>query len=226
MSDELVRPPTLVAATASHIAERIFSGDFKSDQALREVELSQSLGVSRTTIREAQLMLKDEGLVEIIPHRGTFVAELSPRLAREVYSLRALLEPYAVRLAIEGRGYGEQELNELEALLARMAEAHQAADSFAIAKLDVDFHLAICRPSNHLLLMDVLERLQARARFCMMILKVRRLDPGPEEPQHRPILDAIRTQNAAAADSVITQHLRDALSRLLAEMAEVIPEKG
>src|SRR5208283_1850229 len=104
-SQPFVRPPTLTATVVDHIRAAIVQGQFAPGAPLHEVDLCNLLGVSRGTVREALRQLRDENLVEIVPHRGACVTTLSPRRAWEIYTLRAQLEPYAVRLAIEREAY-------------------------------------------------------------------------------------------------------------------------
>ncbi|MCP4536946.1 MAG: GntR family transcriptional regulator, partial [Chloroflexi bacterium] len=90
MVDQLVRPPTITKAVADTLREAILCGELEQGEPLREVELSQSLDVARGTLREALRMLQEDGLVETISHRGTFVTKLSARKVREVYTMREL----------------------------------------------------------------------------------------------------------------------------------------
>src|SRR5271166_3464988 len=144
------RPPTLTAATAQNIQEAILRGDFAPGDPLREAELSESLEVSRGTVREALRWLHQEGaLVEIMPHRGAFVIKLSLERAREIYTLRALLEPYAIRTAMENRAYSEADLKELEALVGRIEQLEKEGNDSALVKVDIEFHRLATRRCNH-----------------------------------------------------------------------------
>ena len=104
MVQRLVRRPTLTAAVVGSIRDSIFRGDLQPGEPLREVELSESMDVSRGTIREALQKLQEENLVEVFPRRGAFVTRLTPRKAQELYTPRVDRAP---RRAI---GYGKQRL--------------------------------------------------------------------------------------------------------------------
>jgi DNA-binding GntR family transcriptional regulator len=97
------RPPTLVAAAADNIRHEILRGELLPGQSLPEVELSKTLNISLGSVREALRLLQQDCLVEVIPYRGAFVARLSTERVEEIYTLRCLLEPYAVRLSIENQ---------------------------------------------------------------------------------------------------------------------------
>jgi DNA-binding GntR family transcriptional regulator len=224
--NELKRPPTLAAATADAIRDAILRGDIKPGERLREVELSTALDVSRGTIREAQRLLQDEGLVEVVPHRGAFVAELSPRTVREMYTLRALLEAYAVRLVMEKDAYSEEDFETMEALLRRMDEFEEKGDIFAYIKADLEFHHEICKRSDHRLLLDVLESLQFLTRLCMINVKLYRTDLEPDGVQHRQIYDAIRLGDPVQAEDAVREHLGFSRVALVAKVKEVQDENG
>ena len=161
MVDQVVRPRTLTAVVVDSIRDAILRGELPPGKALREEELSQSLDVSRGTVREALRVLSEEGLVEIKPHRGAFVRKLSPRTAAEIETLRALIEPYAVRVAVENRAYSEQDMEALEALAQRVDELFEKGDMIETIKADVAFHRLICERSDHQLLLEVLEHVQS-----------------------------------------------------------------
>jgi len=208
MIGRLVRPPTVTAVTADAIRNAILSGDLKQGESLREVELSKSLDVARSTVREALRLLHEEGLVEVLPHRGAFVTTLSARKVREVYTLRELLEPYAVGLAMESDAYGEQEFQDIAATVRRIGECEQRGDGFAMIKADVEFHYLICRPSGHCLLLDVLKNLQYLTTLCVTSLWMLDPDEAPQEQLHGEILDAIQSGDSALAQDRIRKHLK------------------
>ena len=218
MIKEIDRPPTIKETVANALRDAIWNRDLKPGKALREAELCQSLKVARGTLREAFRVLQEERLVEAHPHRGVFVTELSVQKVSEVYSLRMLLEPYAVDLAIGRGAYGEGELAEIEALLRRMGEFERRGDSLELVKSDVVFHQLICKPSGHLLLLDVLRSLQSLTTLCVTNLNVLDPDKALQEQLHGEILQAIRAGDSAHAQDIIKKHLRDARDPLLAAM--------
>src|SRR5450756_2035043 len=100
----LQRPETLTTAVATYIRDAIVHGEFAPGSRLPEVALASQLETSRGTVREALRTLADGGLIQIVPRRGVFVSQLSVRATWEITSLRARLEPYASRLALEASG--------------------------------------------------------------------------------------------------------------------------
>src|SRR5207247_11200915 len=96
-NDTLVRNAS-VAATEL-IREAIIEGRLAPGQRLKEEELARELGISRTPVREALLMLQAEGLVDAAPNRGAVVRSHDADDLEDLYQLRALLEGYAARRA-------------------------------------------------------------------------------------------------------------------------------
>ena len=91
----------------------------KPGERIADAQLAQELGVSRTPVREAILQLADEGLVDVVPQHGTFVAPISLEAVREAQFVREALEVAALREVVE-RITGA-ELAELETSLAAQA---------------------------------------------------------------------------------------------------------
>ncbi len=84
---------------ADRLREAILRGQLKPGQKLDQNELAELLNVSRSPVREALRTLAAEGLVEVYPHRGAVVAELSPEEFEEISIIRVVLEGMAARLA-------------------------------------------------------------------------------------------------------------------------------
>ena len=91
-----IRNMSIREQSLDSLREAILSGELKPGQALTEMDLARQLGVSRAPIREALRILNSEGLVETIPYRGTTVTRLSRVDIEEIYSMRMLLESYAL----------------------------------------------------------------------------------------------------------------------------------
>ena len=89
---------SLQSRVAAQIREGIVTGDYAAGTGLSEVTLSSELGVSRTPVREALKQLATEGLVDIVPRVGTFVATPTRRDMIELYGLKEIFEGCAARL--------------------------------------------------------------------------------------------------------------------------------
>lgn len=124
------------------IRDAIIEGKFKAGEKIPEQELAEQLGVSRTPIREAIRVLEHQGLVEIRPKNGTYIASLNLEEARDGLHVRAALEELAVRQAIERLNPREWEqfCQNLQHLLDGMGDAVARGDPVAATELDIEWH--------------------------------------------------------------------------------------
>src|ERR1700728_4415119 len=93
--------PLRTAAVLEAIKHAILAGELRPGQSLVEAELAQQLGVSKTPVREALKTLAGAGLVTMNPYRGAAVRTVDDALACSIYDIRLLLEPEALRRAVE-----------------------------------------------------------------------------------------------------------------------------
>src|SRR3954447_1524258 len=107
-------------SAAGVLREAIISGDLAPGQVLGEEQLGRQLGISRTPVREALVLLRSEGLVDTPPNRPAIVRNFDRDDLHEIYSIRAVLEGYAARLAAER--LTDQDLATLERTCERYHE--------------------------------------------------------------------------------------------------------
>lgn len=131
----LQRPQALAEQVYHTLRDRLRSGAIAAGELLQEVPLAAQLGVSRTPVREAMARLASEGL--LATHRRSFtVPELSLADADEIYELRFLLEPAAMRRIAEA-GVDAHSRAALEAAVAAAQAAHKAGDAAAFRDANV-----------------------------------------------------------------------------------------
>ena len=93
------RPKSLSRMVAEEIKDAILKGVLRPGNKLVETELTRSLGVSRTPLREAFRELAAEGYITVIPHKGSYVSTISEEEVLDLYSITSVLEGLATRLA-------------------------------------------------------------------------------------------------------------------------------
>jgi len=213
-------PPTLTAAVVKHIQDLILRGEFPPGSALPEIPLARRLDTSRGTVREALRELAELGLVELLARRGAVVAQLSAQRAREIFSLRALLESFAVRLALTEGRIGAAERRRIEAAFETMERCAESTDTAALIDADMAFHWAICAPCGHELLLEQLRALQVRTRQCIYHTKFYESDVESEVAAHTPLLRAILSGEADRAETAMRDHIAKAGERLLVRLLE------
>ncbi|MEJ2166000.1 MAG: GntR family transcriptional regulator [Desulfobacterales bacterium] len=115
-------PRSLVEDIANNLSDAIIEGRIEPGQQIIETDLQRALGVSRAPIREALLKLEGQGLVRMLPRRGTFVRSITPRFIQESFTMRAWLEGLAARLTAQNLGRtGYDALDEILADMGRLA---------------------------------------------------------------------------------------------------------
>ena len=175
---------------------------------MSENELARRFGTSRTPIREALFRLVDEGLVEVLPQRGTFITRISLRAVRRARFVREALEIAIIRLAAE-RGLSPAALGRLDDILAEQAASRDEPEQFTEA--DDAFHRAFADGIDVGDVWGVLEREKAqfdRLRF----LSLPNVTPvATLIEQHQAMLSAVRAGDVPAAERAVRTHLSEVL---------------
>lgn len=191
---------------ARALRQAILRGDLQPGQQLKQQELADRLGMSATPIREVLRILETEGLLERIPYKGVYVAEVSPQEASEITPIRAALEGLAVEMGVPH--LTDRDIEMLERLAHAMESALAEMNFAQVRRLNYDFHILIYRASGSNTLVSMIERLWPR--FATNLLW---MIPGRAErsiQQHYVILEAIRARDAQRAAELVAEHIRTA----------------
>lgn len=188
------------------IREKILSGEFKAGQWLRESELAESTGVSRTPVREALRRLTVEGLVAHERNRGVQVQSWSDHDLDEIFGLRSVLEPWGASLAAQ-RGGADT------ALLTKMTDEMEEEikkdrpDTATLTEINNEFHRLILEASGN-------ERLCSVVASIIMTPLVHRtfahyrLDRLHQTiSHHREVIQALESRDGEWAESVMRAHI-------------------
>jgi DNA-binding GntR family transcriptional regulator len=202
----LKRPRTLTEQAADAIRTRIVTGDFQLGEALSEITLAAELGVSKTPVREAFLQLKNEGLVDIQPQRGTFVFQMTQEQVRQLTVLRELLEVEAIRIAIQINAGALSEV--LDEVVAAMISAVKSADFRTYKALDHDFHQRIIAASAN----EFIETAYSGIAFRVQALRNRLSLQPPQNDrsleEHIALARFVAAGNADKAVATLLDHIR------------------
>src|SRR3712207_1131819 len=205
---ERLEPRALSRRIVEQLKRVIIAGEMRPGDRVLETDLADQLGVSRGPVREAFRQLEQEGLLVSYPHRGTFVASVPEDEIEEVYALRAQIEVYAARRVVARRP--EEAARALQEIVDAMDAAARAGDLPELADRDLQFHDTLLALSGYQGLhriwrsMDGLVRARTYARLAAM-----------DDPEfvartaniHQPIVDAIRTGDADAAEAAVAGHI-------------------
>ncbi|MDR7188222.1 DNA-binding GntR family transcriptional regulator [Microbacterium sp. BE35] len=194
-------------AVAAALRLGIIRGDLAPGEAILEEDVADTLGVSRTPVREALLLLAGERLVDLGNVRGqrAVVRDMSTDELDEIYAMRAMLEGYVARKAAER--VTPALLRQLEQSITRMSKL--AGNVHELIEENHRFHTAILTASSTDRLAFIVENL------LQIPLEYKRdfwLDASCLEVDiqgHRDVLAALRDEDAAAAEAAMAKHLHD-----------------
>ncbi|MCC5954640.1 MAG: Ldh family oxidoreductase [Natronohydrobacter sp.] len=198
------------------IRERIISGAFPMGRKLREAELSEMLGMSKSPVREALLQLESEGLIEMPPDRPAHVFSMGADKIAELGELRQILEREALGLAITRDNKALAAA--LDMIVTDMRASLDAGDALRYRLLDRDYHTAIFdRCGNSYLRTTYLMlsfRIQALRNWLSRDSELNNISFS----DHLDILDAIRSADISRAQSLLHKHISETTENYLARI--------
>ena len=195
------------------LRQQIFAGQLKPGEKVPEGKIAEEMGISRGPVREALLVLEQEGLVATSPRRGSRVAQITIKDIREIYTLRALLEGFAVTLFMDN--ITGESIAALEEALAELKQAVANKDVIEIARKNLRFHEIILLNCNHSRLINAWKSLQAQSRMLSSMATEYYLGLEDLYQHHVELEDAIRSGDKRKAKKAFEKHILDSLDQLI-----------
>ncbi|MFD9634536.1 GntR family transcriptional regulator [Streptomyces violascens] len=192
------------------IRHAILTGTLSPGQALVETELAAQFGVSKTPVREALKTLAGTGLVVMSQYKGVAVRRVDADMAREVYDVRLLLEPEAVRRTVAR----EVPLQAAEEALDRAGRAEDRAER---ALANREFHRALYLPCGNPLLTRVLDEVRDQAALVSAVAWAAQPSWEREATEHREILCLALDGDADGAALALHDHIGSFIRRAFPE---------
>ncbi|MDA2811887.1 GntR family transcriptional regulator [Nocardiopsis sp. RSe5-2] len=171
-----------------------------------EKDLAAELAVSRTPVRESVILLRAEGLVEVYPQVGTFVAPVDLERVRQAQFIREAVECTSLEQADPAAARGRT--GELRALLASQREAGRAGDHDRFFDLDEEFHRALLALAGNLSAWGTVNAAKAHLDRARRLSLIDTRPIGELVEQHTGIVDAIEAEDTSAAVAALRAHLR------------------
>jgi DNA-binding GntR family transcriptional regulator len=193
------------------IQDEILGRKFKPGERVKEESICEELGISRTPVREALVVLAQYGLVVQTPHRGTFVATFSPDEIADLLRVEAVVEGLAASLAAQNRTE-----EQLHALKTSTDSVHSALtehfDSEAFYSYDRDFHFKLVECSGSPTIVRIVERQLAQIYLCRYytITAPNRFIHSMRE--HQEIVACLQRSDPAGAERAARRHLESVIS--------------
>jgi DNA-binding GntR family transcriptional regulator len=198
------------------IRNAIISGDLKPGERVMEVQMAESLGVSRTPVREAIRKLELEGLVIMLPRKGAYVSDLSVKDLTEVMEIRASLEGLAAGLA--SIRIDEAEIEDLEVRALKFHKSIEDDDVDVLILRDLEFHDAIFRASRNERLIQLNNNLTEQVQRFREIYHKKVHKSKETSKEHYEIVEAISNRDVDKAEKLARIHIENAEKSILKTM--------
>lgn len=203
---------TLAETAAAELHQLILSGELPSGTPLRLVELANRLDMSQMPVREGLRRLEALGLVDIIPHRGAWVRELSLEDLRDTHETRLALESLAVRAAAEH--FDEDAAQTAVEALAEHLRLSRSEDSVGARQAHADFHFALYRAGGSQWLARAIEPVWQNSERYRFGSRQTAFQIERNRQEHQAILDACIDRDPDAAEQALRNHLIGAVQRI------------
>lgn len=194
------------------LQEWIMVGKLKPGEKLRDQELSDILGISRTPIRESLLRLEDEGLVVTQANRWTLVSPINLDEAENIYSIVKVLESLALEQGIDN--CTAEVIQELEVINERFKVSLEQGDKEAAFQADNDFHDQIVKLSKNIELPRLLNTLKVRIQRMEIHYFSVANNSLESYREHNQIIKALTEKNLNKSISTIKANWENSLSRI------------
>ncbi|MET7682906.1 GntR family transcriptional regulator [Streptomyces sp. NPDC005423] len=192
------------------IKHRILTGQLTPGRPLVETELAAGFGVSKTPVREALKTLAGTGLVVLNQYKGVTVRTVDAEMARQVYDVRLLLEPEALRRTVR-RGAS------LDAARDALTRADRATDTAERSLANREFHRALYLPCGNPLLGRMLDEVRDQAALVAAVAWAASPSWEREAGEHREILRLALDGDSEGAASALHAHIGSFVRRAFPE---------
>lgn len=197
------------------ILDAIREGAYRPGDRLREEEVAQRLGVSRTPVREALGRLYEKGLVQPASGRGLAISVLTSEQVFELYAMRGELEALVAGFAAQHATAAE--IANFDHLNSLFAAAQSASDAAGVNRR---FHARLYDAARNRYLRDAVENLHETIALLPLTTFEKEGRATEAVAEHAAIIEAIRSRNPEAASSAARRHIENALSARLSLLTE------
>lgn len=207
----------LTEQTYQVLKEKILLRQITPGERIAVDEVARGLGVSRTPVTDALKRLAGEGLVEIVPRRGTFVSGLTAHEVDEWFDIRLMIELHAADRLLS-RSEARSFLRSVQDPMQRMrlsVRQDSYNDYMTFMEGDRDFHYLLVRSTGN----EHLTRIYTNLNVHIQVARAHHLhsveNPRQVQEEHDAILVAFETEDADAVRQALTRHITNVKSRIL-----------
>jgi DNA-binding GntR family transcriptional regulator len=190
----------------AYVRTMLLEGEIPPGTRIPERELCERLKISRTPLREALKVLAAEGLVQLLPNRGSRAAKLTDKDLRDLFEVCQGLEALAGELACER--ITDDEIAEVAAAHAAMAQHYRNSDLMSYYRCNRAIHEAIVAAAGNPVLSGLYESVTARIRRARYVTPMTPPRWALALQEHEAILNALRRRDAVGLSHILRTHLR------------------
>ncbi|WP_114284515.1 GntR family transcriptional regulator [Sulfitobacter sp. DFL-23] len=190
---------------ANQLRRNILRGKLAPGASIKERDNATEMGVSRTPLREAVLILAKEGLVDLRPARSPIVSIPSIKQVSDEVEVLLAVEKLSGELACHRAT--EEDIVEIEQIVDQMADLFDTADPLDLFEIDMSFHSAIARASHNAPLAEIHRTFLARLWRSRFLAAVKRRNRERVISHHRDIVTALRAHDPDKIRAAIGVHL-------------------
>lgn len=206
-------------AAADAVRAMIVDGRLGAGDRINEVHLAGQLGVSRTPLREALSGLVSEGALIARPRLGYFVRPLTLEEFEQIYDIRPLLDPEALRLAGIPSAKRIARLEKLNVDLAR-------AKGLRAIEIDDAWHMELIADCPNRVLIDMIQNMIVRTRRYELALMREQKNVGTATEDHERIMAALNAGDLTAACAALKQNMQSGREPIVAWLKTRVVGKG
>ena len=199
------KPQSLRDIAVESIRDAIINGSFELGEALSEAVLVRLLGISKTPIREALSILRQEGLISVVPQKGTFVFTLSATEVAQLGQYRFALESFAVDLAMAQNP--EALVPDLLDICERMETKRNEGEMDKYLKLDTQYHETIFKHCGNNYLEDGYQLVSGKIAALRKHLSHHPTHTEKSFHEHLKMAELLRERKVEEAKSVLKRHV-------------------
>lgn len=211
-----VERETTVDRVLTELRRAIFEGELAPGTPLREIALAETLGVARSTVREALSMLVAEGIAVRVPNKGTAVRAPSVEAIRDVTVARTVLETAGVRAWTDAPEARREEVRRRLATYATLAA--DAPTNSALNEAHLAFHRALVGLTGSERLVATQESLSAEIRLTLATVNRSKRDAREQVASHSALVDLLEAGDIETAVAEIVRHVADGCDSMLTEL--------
>lgn len=215
-------PPVMTKAQLNrrspfeHLLDLIEKGELRPGRRLRETELAEWLGISRTPVREALHRLHAMGLAEHGPQRGLIIAHMTYDQLRQLFAVREGLEGMATRLAASHASFAEIAL-----LREMVAEDRSTSDPKQLVQRNKLLHRQIVQASHNDYMIEALNNLSVHLSLLPSSTYTKTTRIHAAQAEHEEIVEAIAAREGERAERAARKHIAEGFGIRLKMLAEV-----